>query len=153
MSGILIIGCGTPGRGDDAAGIAVARRLRERGIAASEHSGDGADLLEAWSGADTVFLVDAVSSGAAAGTVTEWDARTAPVAGSPAGTHAFGVAEAVGLARVLGRLPASLTIIGIEAASFAHGAPLTPEVERAVESVSERLILVYEEYSGKGRRP
>ncbi len=142
MSGILIIGCGNADRGDDAAGIAVARRLRERGMPAMEHSRDGADLMEAWAGADRVILVDAVSTGAAPGAVAVWDARTAPVAGSRAGTHAFGVAEAVELARVLGRLPASLTIIGIEAASFAYGAPLTPEVARAVESVSERLILL-----------
>ncbi|MGE5488782.1 MAG: hydrogenase maturation protease [bacterium] len=137
----LIIGCGNPDRGDDAAGILVARRLRERGIAALEHSRDGLDLMEAWLGAPRVILIDAVLTGAPAGTVLEWDGRAVNPAGSGAGTHGFGVAEAIGLARVLGRLPESLAIIGIEAASFAHGAALTPEVARSVEHVAERIIL------------
>ena len=141
----LIIGCGNPDRGDDAAGILVARRVRERGIAAIEDSRDGLDLMETWSGAPRVILIDAVLTGAPPGTILEWDGRTADAAASGAGTHGFGVAEAIGLARVLGRLPASLLIIGIEAASFAHGAALTPEVAHSVERVAERIILELEQ--------
>jgi hydrogenase maturation protease len=49
------------------------------------------------------------------------------------GTHAFGLATAVELARVLGQLPKRLTVVGIEAASFAQGTTLSPEVAASVD--------------------
>jgi Ni,Fe-hydrogenase maturation factor len=36
-----IIGCGNAERGDDAAGLLLVRRLRELGVDAHEHSGEG----------------------------------------------------------------------------------------------------------------
>jgi len=47
---VLILGCGNPDRSDDAAGILVARRLRELGIPAEEFIGDAPELIDAWSG-------------------------------------------------------------------------------------------------------
>jgi hydrogenase maturation protease len=55
-------------------------------------------------------------------------------------THAFGVRQAVELARVLNRLPQMLLICGIEGKQFSFGAPLSPEVERSVESVAQQLL-------------
>ena len=49
------------------------------------------------------------------------------------GTHAFGLATAVELARVLGRLPGRVTVVGVEAASFAPGTALSPEVAASVD--------------------
>jgi hydrogenase maturation protease len=138
---ILVIGCGNADRGDDAAGLLVAGRLRSMGIDARDHAGDGLALLESWSQAQSVIIVDAVISGASVGAISVWDARTAPVARDVfrASTHAFGVAEAVELGRALGRLPASLTIYGIEARRFEPGAPPSPEVIAAVEEVASRI--------------
>lgn len=140
-SAVLIICCGNADRGDDAAGILVARMLREHGIAAIEHSRDGLALIESWTGFDRVILIDAVRTGAQAGAISEWDGRTAPVASGPAGTHGFGVAEAIRLARVLGRLPPSLTVFGIEAADFTAGSLPCPEVVRAASELARRIIL------------
>ncbi|HOK45637.1 MAG TPA: hydrogenase maturation protease [Bryobacteraceae bacterium] len=137
----LIIGCGNPDRGDDAAGLLVVKRLRSMGIAAEEHSGEGLALMEAWSGAGSVILIDAVVTGAAPGAISVWDARTAPVSRGAfrASTHSFGAAEAVELARALDRLPASLTIYGIEGKNFERGARPAPEVLAAVEEVAQRI--------------
>jgi len=55
-------------------------------------------------------------------------------------SHAFGLASAVSLARVLGRLPRSLTIYGIEGADFEHGADLTPAVRVAVDRVVSEIL-------------
>lgn len=136
-----IIGIGTADRGDDAAGLLVARRLRELGVEALEHSRDGLALIEAWRGYDDVVLIDAVVTGAPAGAITRWDGAGAPVIADPvrASTHAFGVAEALKLARALGRMPARLTIYGIEAAQFEIGGALTPEVAAAVERLAQEL--------------
>ena len=90
---------------DDAAGLLVARKLRERGIQARELGGEGLALLDAWSGWADVIVVDAVKSGAPPGTITIWDARTSrlPMGQFRCSTHALGVADAIELARALDR--------------------------------------------------
>ena len=72
---MLIIGCGNRERSDDGAGILVAERLRELGIDAEMRTGEAADLIEAWKGADDVIVVDTVMTGAPVGTVQAWDGR------------------------------------------------------------------------------
>ncbi|MGO9097560.1 MAG: hydrogenase maturation protease [Bryobacteraceae bacterium] len=137
----LIVACGNADRGDDAAGPLVADHLRALGIPVEKRTGEGLDLLESWSGAERVIIVDAVVTGAPAGTISVWDAHRAPVARDlfRASTHAFGVAEAVDLGRALDRLPKSLTIYGIEAAQFEHGSPPSPPVLAAVEKLASRI--------------
>jgi len=142
LNSMLIIGCGNRDRADDAAGILVAERLRARGIAAEVCSGESSELLEAWIGADEVILIDAVQTGAPAGTVHAWEAKHLPSFSKSSGsTHGFGVAEAIELARALDRLPAKLTIYGIEAVSFEPGRGVSPEVDRGIDEVVRRIVL------------
>jgi hydrogenase maturation protease len=142
---MLIIGLGNPDRGDDAAGILVACRLVERGIAAIEHRGDPLDLIQMWQNADCAVIVDAVISGATPGTVHVWEAHITDLRDKMfrSSTHVFGLADAIELARTLGSLPKKLTIYGIEAAHFLTGAPPSPQVltgiEHAVEQIASRL--------------
>ena len=141
---MLILGCGNDDRSDDAAGLLVARRLRQLGIDAHEHRGDALELLEAWNGAHEVVVVDAIVSGAAPGTVIRWDAAAPLAAGEfQCSTHDLGLAEAVELARVLGRLPAKLTIYGIEAKSFERGGQPSTEVREAVERLTAQIERVF----------
>ena len=139
----LIIGCGNTDRGDDGAGILVARRLRERGFNAIEHSGDGLALIELWHGFDDVIVVDAMSSGAPPGTVSSWDPVSQPVGAQQwrCSTHVFGPPEAIELARVIGRLPARIRIFGIEAGNFDPGDEVSPEVAEAVDRLDRELSL------------
>ena len=125
----LLIGVGNAWRGDDAAGLVLARRLG--GLA---HEGDGLALVDAWAGARHVVVVDAAASGAPPGTVHRFDASAPlPARALRSSTHALGLAEAVELARALGRLPERLEVYAIEGADFAVGAGLTPAVAAAVE--------------------
>jgi hydrogenase maturation protease len=141
----LVIGVGNEYRGDDAAGLVIARRVAEaaRGQArVVEESGEGAALLEAWRGARFVILFDAVQSGAAPGTIHRLEPVRAPV---PTGffrysTHAFSVAEAIELARALGELPPRLLVYGIEGADFAAGLALSPAVAGAVEPIVRAVV-------------
>jgi hydrogenase maturation protease len=145
IPGTLIIGVGNIYRSDDGAGIITARRVRERapeGVGVIEQSGEGTSLLEAWKGASRVILIDAVHSGAPAGTIHRLDAHAAPV---PTrffhySTHAFSVAEAVELARALGELPPYLIVYGIEGQNFAAGLELSAAVKQAVDGVASRLL-------------
>jgi hydrogenase maturation protease len=129
----LIIGVGNPLRRDDAAGLAVAERVG--GLA---HEGECSPLGDLWAGRDDVVLVDASASGAEPGTVRRFDASDEPLHARTmrSSTHAFGVPEAIELARSLDRLPAQVTVYAIEGADFRPGAGLTPAVERGVADVA-----------------
>ena len=54
-------------------------------------------------------------------------------------THHVGVAEAVELARVLGRLPGRTVVFGIEGGSFEIGDQLTPAVAAAIEHTADAV--------------
>lgn len=135
-----IICLGNAMRGDDGAALAVAERLRASGVPVIVEQ--PANLIDAWAGARNVIVVDTVYSGAAVGTVHRIDAARGPLPvklGSPS-THGLGLADAVELARVVGRLPPRLSILGIEGHGFGCGESLSDEVERAVAGVAEELI-------------
>jgi hydrogenase maturation protease len=143
MSRAVVIGVGNALRGDDAAGLHVARRLRGRGLpGVHEASGETASLMELWQGAEVVLLADAAQSGAAAGSVSRLDVseRALPAAFLHCSTHAFGVAEAVELARSLGTLPPRVIVFGIEGAGFEHDAALSPAVEAGVAKAVEMIV-------------
>jgi hydrogenase maturation protease len=134
----IIIGIGNRDRGDDGAGFAVAQGLAGR----TTHVVDAGalDLFELWTQDDDVVVVDAMRSGAAPGTVRTFDVRDDPLPEETfASTHSFGPAAGIELARALGRMPASLEVIGIEAGDFTAGSSLSPPVARAVENVTRRL--------------
>jgi hydrogenase maturation protease len=141
--GATVIGVGNEYGSDDAAGLVVARRLRERGVEAMEQEGEPIALLEAFAGLDAVVLVDAVRSGAAPGTVHRLDASDEPLParlfGSPS-THAVGVGEAVELARALDRLPSRVLVFGLEGERFEAGTTLSPAVEAAVEPLVDTIL-------------
>jgi hydrogenase maturation protease len=144
---VLVIGVGHEQRGDDAAGLWVARRVAERagpGLRVVEHGGDGMDLLLAWEGTEGVVLVDAVVSGdRPVGDVHRFDATHERLpSGLFAGTstHALGVGEAIEMARAIERLPGRMVVYGIEGACFATGSAPGPEVRAAVERAAERVL-------------
>ena len=131
-------------RGDDAAGLEVAALLRgtlPEEAEVLEREGEPTGLMDAWEGAETVWLVDAVSSEAQAGAVHRVDAseEKLPARLFRASTHHFGLADAVELARALGRLPPRAIVYGIEGASFGAGAELTPGVAAAVPQVAASI--------------
>ncbi|MBZ5685712.1 MAG: hydrogenase maturation protease [Acidobacteriia bacterium] len=136
---MLILACGNRNRADDAAGILVAERLRELGIDAKECAGEAPDLMEAWSAADNVIVVDCVMTGVPAGTVHLWDASHPLAFKSSGSTHGLGLGEAIELARSLGCLPARLRIYGIEGKNFEVGAAVSVEVQRGVAEVVNKI--------------
>src|SRR4051812_21206627 len=147
VSGTTVVGVGNDWRGDDAAGLAAARRLRPTlaGIPVVEVDGDPASLLDAWSGARHAIVIDAVRSGAPPGTIHRLDLAAGTVRAGPwcGSTHGLGVADAVELARALDRLPARVELYGIEAGGFETGTGLTPPVARAVAALCGELRALF----------
>jgi hydrogenase maturation protease len=141
---IRVIGVGNEFREDDAAGIVALRRLRDvvRGdVEFLERSGEGAELMAAWEGAEAVLLCDAVASSEAAGTVLRFESEASPLPAElrPCSSHAFGVGEAIELARTLGSLPRKLVIYGIVGKRFGAGVGLSVEAEAGVEEAVRRM--------------
>jgi hydrogenase maturation protease len=135
-----IIACGNRERQDDGAGFLVAERLRSFGIPVETCSGEATALLDAWRGAEDVVLVDAVVAGSPTGTVHVWDGDVPRFAlFARFSSHGLGVAEAIAVAGVLGRLPQHLRIYGIEARGFDQGHAVSPAVEAAAEDVASRI--------------
>ncbi len=88
-------------------------------------------------------VCDAVRSGSPPGTLHV--VRTGPdLPGSApghvqeGGTHDFGLASAIELARALGRLP-EVVVVGVEARSFGWGEALAPAVAAAVQSAASAV--------------
>jgi hydrogenase maturation protease len=140
-----IIGVGNTHRSDDGVGIAIARRLQQQrlaGLRILEESGDGAALLEAWKGATAVILLDAVYSGAPPGTIYRFDAHIDRIPSQffRCSTHAFGVAEAIELARTLNQLPPRLIVYGIEGEKFSAGLGLSVAVEQAASTMVAQVL-------------
>jgi hydrogenase maturation protease len=141
----LVIGVGNRYRGDDGAGLEVARRIREASlprVAVEEFEGEPVSLVDVWEGAEDVYVVDAVASGGEAGTIHRFDAiaEPPPVAFRSRGTHAFSLSDAVELARALGRLPERLVVYGIEGETFLAGTVMSPRVEAAVARLADRMV-------------
>jgi hydrogenase maturation protease len=138
-----VIGVGNRWRSDDAAGLVVADRLRGMlaGVEVLEREGEPVGLMDAWEGEDAVVIVDCVTSGATPGTLHRLDAVEAPLPAElfAASTHHFGLAEAVELARVLGRLPETLVVYGVEGSRFDAGEGLSPEVDAALDDAVQAV--------------
>jgi len=144
---VLVIGVGNPYRGDDGVGVAVIDRLRDQDhpdIEVCEESGESVALISRWADRQFVIMVDAVTSGAAPGTIariecSEGSWQVGPRTGA-ASTHGLGVADAVELGTVLERLPERLLIFGIEAGAVENGHGLTDPVAAVVDEVVQAII-------------
>lgn len=140
---VLVVGLGSPDRGDDAVGAAVAQRLADLGLRDVEvvTREDPTQLVQLWAGRAAALVIDAVMSGQPPGTL---HIREVGDAGEPlpthafmaagrGGSHAFGLAGAVELARTLGTLPRHVTVVGVEARTFEFG-PMSPEIQEGLEA-------------------
>jgi len=140
---LLVIGVGNPDRGDDAAGLLVARRVRELAdgrCEVVEWTGAAVDLLDVWRrhSADVV-VVDAME-GTQAGRWHRVDAAVAESMAATRSSHGLGVGEVIGLARALDALPASLVVYAVEGTDFRTGAPVGAAIVAAVDAVAARVL-------------
>ncbi|MFH0990801.1 MAG: hydrogenase maturation protease [bacterium] len=148
-SHILLLGVGNEFRGDDAAGILIARALlksvSER-ITVREIQYEASTLVELLKGWHAVIVVDAAQSGGRPGTIRHFDVSRQPLPAMflHASTHAIGPAEAIELSRALGHLPRIVHIIAIEGKNFEMGSPMSVEVQRALPELEQAVNSVIE---------
>lgn len=95
----------------------------------------GPRLIEHMRGADTVILVDAVKSGAAAGSLHRLEGRALDgLIMHHTSSHGFGLAETLALADRMGELPPHLKFVGLEAGTQPFSAA---EIDQLVMAVAE----------------
>jgi hydrogenase maturation protease len=148
----LIIGIGNRYRGDDALGClmvdeigkAITHKKSTNKIKLIEHDGEPAALIDCWQGYDTAILIDAVSSNSIAGTIhcIDLQKQGLPDHFRSYSTHAFGISEAVELARVLNKLPANIMFYGIEAQSFSAATELSDTLKKAAKLLLKQILNV-----------
>jgi hydrogenase maturation protease len=138
---VLVACLGNPDCGDDGIGPAVGERLRPvlpAGAALVIRRGDMLSLIEDFAGYDAAVCVDAAAPMGAPGRVHRIDLASGelPQELLSTSTHGFGLAEAIEMARALGRVPQDIIIFAIEGACFDTGAAMTPQVLAAVEEAA-----------------
>jgi hydrogenase maturation protease len=143
---IIVCGIGQWFRGDDAIGLAVVERWAQSrevdsGIEPRLITSPASQLPDAIQSADCLLLVDAISSGQAAGhiTVVHDFERLEGNALSPS-SHGLGLAEII---RMMQNLPLfgtkRLSLIGIELHQSRMGESLSPDVARKIPEALETI--------------
>lgn len=140
----VLIGVGNHDRGDDAIGPLVADAVQSRTdrVVAIDREGDLAVLPLLWEAGDDVVIVDACRSAEPVGTVRLINPDDVEVS-LGLSTHGMNVAEAIQLARRLGRMPNRLRLVGVAGHRFGHEA-LSPELRAAFPAVVEAVLDVFD---------
>lgn len=144
----VVIGVGNRMRSDDAAGPVVIDRLQDRlprEVHLVESIGDPVSLLGWWQSASLAVVVDAVKTGSKPGTVFQFNGHDSlPSAFFRQSTHLVGLADAVQMARTLGRMPGVLVLFGIEAQTMDYGEELSPAVVAALDGVVDSIVEMFQ---------
>lgn len=142
--GRIVLGVGNRDRGDDAVGRLVVLLLRGRvpvDVRLIEQEGEATSMVAAFEGVQQAWVIDAAQGNGVVGTIHRIDCATDAVL--PSGTvssHGLGLAQAIGLARVLGTLPPHCIVYAIEAGDFTAGAVLSSAVSHAAHEVAEEIL-------------
>jgi hydrogenase maturation protease len=155
-AGIVVIGVGNAFRRDDGVGWAVLSRLGERvaqgrlpgDVVLAACDGEPARLIGLWADAGLALVVDAVHAlPASPGRVHRLEQPAALSSRSArTSSHGLGLAEAVELARELGRLPGRLVLFGVEGEDDSLGPGLSGPVSATVVPVADRIEQEIAEY-------
>lgn len=131
--------------GDDGAGIHAARELELRAAGRFDVADAGtnlADVLLTGPLYGRLIVVDAIRKGGAPGSICEariadpeWLAHESP----PVSLHDLGVGEALWQARLAGRLPREVWVVGVEPERVDWGIGLSPPVQAALPRLIERV--------------
>lgn len=144
----LILGIGNKFRSDDGAGVVAAEKVKQLGMDKFDVKildGEGTEIMEAWKDYDDVIIIDAVQKNGSAGKIHEINANDMVLESDffNYSSHAFGLAEAINVAKVINKLPKFLIVYGIEGAHFQFDTKLTAKVEKAV---NETVLLIKERF-------
>ena len=145
MKSLRIIGVGNSAAADDGAGPAVIEELRKHplpdGVDAVSVGADALAVIEYLEEDADVIIVDAVRMAQRPGKVLTFPAEDAKVKikADTFSLHGIGLAHAFELAKRL-KLPAMVTIVGIEPETVEPGQPMSQAVTDAIPQAAEAVL-------------
>jgi hydrogenase maturation protease len=143
----VIASLGNEYRRDDGAGQVVAAAVAEQ-VSGVNHLGpqvDPLDLLGRWDGADLAIVVDATRGQGSPGAVRVVDLIDSTESPGATSTHGISLSGVLRLARVVGRAPARVVVVGIEGQDFGKGPGLSPAVNAALAAAVCKVVELIEE--------
>jgi len=166
--GVLVLGLGNVLLADDGVGAAALDRL-ERDyrippeVRLVEGGTLGLSLLDEIAEAAHVILVDAVATDAPPGTLVRLDgAEVIDAVRDRLSVHQVGVADLLNAARLIGRYPSSVVLLGLVPGLIGLGVGRTREVDAAIDALVSAILrevqtlgyqLVLRPQDGAGDRP
>lgn len=143
----LILGVGSPLRGDDAIGILTVQALQQRtdlptGVDVIDGGTDGLGLIPILEAYPRVIVVDAIEMGLLPGTLRRftWEDVRVNARSGGLSLHESGLGTALSLAEALGCLPRQLVFFGVQPHDTAWDAPLSPAVARTLPRLVQALL-------------
>ena len=146
----MVIGVGNLLLRDEGVGIHAVRELPKRtlppGVEVIDGGVAGIRLLDLFSGAQKLLLIDAAEMGLEPGAVARFTPEDVRFQSGDLklSTHDVALPEVLAIARAVNQCPSEVIILGIQPKEISWGMELTPEVRGAVPKVVE---LVLEEIS------
>jgi len=139
----VVIGIGNIVRSDDALGVRIVERLRERyrysaDVDLLEGGTAGLLLLPHLAAARHGIIIDAINTGAPAGTLIRLADATGVFA-TGLTPHDVGLSDLLDAARLTDAWPESLILHGAQPASVAIGTELTPAVAATLDPLADAV--------------
>lgn len=146
---ILILGIGNILLGDEGVGVRVVEELERRyrlppDVVALDGGTSGMDLLNPIAEAGVLIVADAVRTGNPPGSVIRLDGTDVPAFfRTKLSPHQVGIADVLAAAQLTERVPARVTLFGVEPENMDLGLELSdtvrPQVDKVVELIAEEL--------------
>ena len=142
----MVIGVGNLLLRDEGAGIHAVQDLQKKDLPPDVEVIDagvaGVGLLDFFSGARKLVLIDAAEMGLEPGAVVRFTPEDVRFRSGALkfSTHDLALPEVLTLARALNRCPSEVVIIGIQPKEISWGTELTPKVQLAVPRVVELVL-------------
>jgi hydrogenase maturation protease len=144
--GLLVLGLGNLLCGDDGAGVAAVELLRQTyeappGVSVLDGGTLGLSLLPYVEDASDAILVDAIRADAPPGAAVRLEGSDVPLAARERlSVHQVGVADLLGGAHLVGRLPDRLLLLGVVPETLELRFGRSASVEAALPDLVERIV-------------
>lgn len=147
MNELHVLGIGSP-FGDDQLGWDVVKLLQQQptlsGINPQQlhleyYDRPGMHLLKLMVPAQTVFLIDAVKTNAAIGTLHCFQNEEIENISGTLSTHDFGIAEVMQMGKALQLLPQKVVLYGVEIGDSSCQFTLSKPIKQAIKRLSTRI--------------
>ncbi len=142
---VVVLGLGNLIRSDDGVGVHAVRVLMQdprvpEGVEVIEGGTTGLNLLPAIEDATHVLALDAVNTGAAAGTLRRFDlSQLGPLPGSPS-VHQLGFADLMEALRWMDKASKQMVLLGVQPEETGWGDALSPSVSAALPQLVQAAL-------------